>query len=237
RAILPEKHDLGQLGDYFMLYMPRDIVSGDFYWYFKRGDDQYFAVADCTGHGVPGAFISMLCHNAISQVIIEKGKSDPGEILSLVNKEVLKRLKKKGDKFQASDGMDIILCKYNKIQSSFKFSGAFNSLLLLSKRSIIEHKVDRVAIGGTTDFDFEFKTQDLEYSSGDIVYLRTDGYQDQFGGKKGKRFLKKKLNAILQNFETVEMQDQQEILVKELAEWQLGYRQVDDITLMGLKLS
>jgi len=237
QAILPENHDLAQLGDYFMLFKPRDIVSGDFYWYFKRGDDQFVAVADCTGHGVPGAFVSMLCHNAISQVIIEQGNSDPGEILSMVNKEVLKKLKKKGDKFQISDGMDILLCKYNKPKSSFKFSGAFNSLLMLNRGVIVEHKVDKVAIGGSTSFDFEFQTQDLTYSSGDTVYLRTDGYQDQFGGKKGKKFLKKNLNAILQNFDNVEMSEQQEILIKALADWQQDYRQVDDITLMGLRLA
>lgn len=236
QAILPDLDDLSAMGDYFLLYQPRDIVSGDFYWYYRRGEDHFVAIADCTGHGVPGAFVSMLCHNALSEVVIERSVSDPGRALSEVNKEIVQRLNAKGSEAKVNDGMDVILCRFNKEKRELRFAGANNSLFYLKNGELNEVSVDRESIGGNSGFDYEFETKSLDMDGGEVIYLRTDGYQDQFGGLKGKKYMKKRLVNFLKEIGGKPLPEQQKLLQDNLNAWKLDYDQVDDITLFGLRV-
>jgi len=236
QALLPSKQDLSILfKESFVLFMPRDIVSGDFYWIHEQGDKVFFAVADCTGHGVPGAFVSVLCNNLLGHAVSERGLSVPGEILTDVNKGIIKRLRKENATVTMMDGMDVSLCMLNKKTNELEFSGAMNPVLIYSENNMIEYKGTKEAIGGF-DHGREFETVTHQLKKGDMIYLFSDGYQDQFGGEKGKKFKYKNLKEQLRNLSQKELSIQHDNLEKSHKDWKGDLEQLDDICLMGIRV-
>lgn len=238
QAILPDAATAKNcLGDSFILFMPRDIVSGDFYWMHKmENGDVYFAVADCTGHGVPGAFMSMMGNDMLNKIIIDHGISDPGKILSELNNEVKKALAKNSSADTMRDGMDIALCKMIGSGTELNYATAMRSVYKTGKNSFNECKGDKNPIGGNTEFNFEFSTHVIPLEKGDAIYLSTDGFADQFGGSDGKKFMTKNMKELIISVKDRSMEEQYGLFKNAFLGWKGNFEQVDDVTVMGIKI-
>jgi len=254
-AILtPDEYLKEELGEYFIVYKPRDVVSGDFYWCSANGSKVIFTVADCTGHGVPGAFMSMIGNSILNEVVIENKITDAAQILNTLRANLLKTLQQKGQNAIKRDGMDIALCVWDKTDNTLQFAGANNPLYLLRNNvngsinpsekikihegNLVEFLPDKQPIGyfeGKTDNPFTSHT--IQLNKGDIVYISTDGFADQFGGEKGKKYTKKKFRETLISLSTIELNKQQNTLDKIFETWKGNLDQTDDICLMGIKIS
>lgn len=233
-AILPPASLIKQtLPDSFVLYLPKDIVAGDFYWMEVVSDDVFFAAADCTGHGVPGAMVSVVCSNALNRTVKELGLSSTGDILDKVRELVIQTFEK--SESDVMDGMDISLAKISVKKNSLEWSGANNPLWIISENKLIEIKADKQPIG-KYDKSVPFTSHKLDLTSGMIVYLFTDGYADQFGGDKGKKFRYKQMEELLLRISPKPMSEQKEILSRTITEWRGGLEQVDDICIAGFKI-
>lgn len=234
QAILPSEEELKtQLPDSFVLYQPKDIVAGDFYWMHVAGDNLFIAAADSTGHGVPGAMVSVVCCNALNRAVDEFKLTDPGKILDKTRMLVLETFAKSGEEIK--DGMDISLLCINKSVSQITWSGANNQLWYIQNRIFTEIKANKQPIGKTDD-PKPFTTHFIEMNAGDIFYLITDGYADQFGGPKGKKFKCKTLEEKLISISRLSLQEQQEILMDVFNNWRGEQEQVDDVTIIGIKI-
>lgn len=220
--------------DHFVLYKPRDIVSGDFYWINEVENKIIVSVGDCTGHGVPGAFMSLLGITYLKEIVINEYITHPAVILKKLRKEVIKSLKQRGAETESKDGMDISLCIFDKETKVLEFSGANNSAILINNGEMIELKADRMPIGIYETMD-KFNLQSFQLKENDILYLYTDGYKDQFGGKTGRKFLAKKFRKLIQEISSKTLIEQKTILNNTLDIWMADYDQVDDITVLGLK--
>jgi serine phosphatase RsbU (regulator of sigma subunit) len=217
----------------FVLYKPKDILSGDFYWMEKSGDTLFFAAADCTGHGVPGAMVSVICSTALNRAVKEFGIKDTGAILDKVRDLVLETFAKSESNVQ--DGMDISICALNTTNHQLKWSGANNPLWYLSHGEPREITADKQPIG-KTDSPLPFTTHTLQMNSKDIIYIFTDGYADQFGGPKGKKFKYKQLKELLVANASKPMEEQKEILLKAFNNWKGNLEQIDDVCIIGVRL-
>ena len=236
QAILPSKEEMNKtLKEYFILYKPKDIVSGDFYFYAERNEKIIVAVADCTGHGVPGAFMSMIGNDILNQIIMENGITRPSEILNHLNKGVKRALKQESVNSETIDGMDIAICSIDIKSRKVEFSGAMRPLFY-SSYEVYKVAGDNASIGGYTEEDYQFTNHDLNLNSGDRIYIFSDGYVDQFGGEKGKKFMTKNLKNLLENITKKNMDEQHQILNQTLNDWTKETEQVDDILVMGIKL-
>ncbi|HEY0029965.1 MAG TPA: tetratricopeptide repeat protein [Bacteroidia bacterium] len=217
------------LKEHFVLFQPKDIVSGDFYWAIKKEDRFYLAVCDSTGHGVPGAFMSLLNISFLNEAITEKNMAQPNEILDHVRKRLIENVSQDG----AQDGMDgILLCfEHGKIT----YSAAHNSPVLVRNNTLTLLPGDKMPVGkGEKSHPFTLHTIDKQ--KGDALYFYTDGYPDQFGGPAGKKFKYKKLDELLVSVSAKSVQEQQSILTSTLNSWKGNLEQVDDILLIGMKL-
>jgi len=233
-AILPPISFISKrLSSYFILYNPKDIVSGDFYWMESVGDNILLAVADCTGHGVPGAIVSVVCSNALNRAVKEFKIIEPGKILDKVRELVLETFEKSQDNVQ--DGMDISLCCINTNRKEVRWSGAHNPLWYVKQGEIHELPPDKQPIG-KHDNPQPFHTHSLNLQKGDTLYLFTDGYADQFGGPKGKKFRYKHFEEMLLANAGKAMDEQKNILENSLNEWKGNLEQVDDILVMGVRI-
>jgi len=242
-AILPPLHLVKQnLPDSFLFYKPKDIVAGDFYWMWRdvlpNGEDSggaliLIAAADCTGHGVPGAMVSVVCSNALNRTVKEFHITEPGKILDKVREMVLETFEKSEGNIQ--DGMDISLCSINTKTRDVQWSGAFNSLLYIHKGELKEVPADKQPIG-KSDNAKPFNTHNLNLQKGDTLYLFTDGYADQFGGPKGKKFKYKQLEELLLANAAKPMDEQKKILADTLQTWKGSLEQVDDILIIGIRV-
>ncbi|MDQ3046957.1 MAG: SpoIIE family protein phosphatase [Bacteroidota bacterium] len=232
-AILPSQKFIEQhLPDSFILYKPKDIVAGDFYWMEKKDDLLLFAVCDCTGHGVPGAMVSVICSNALNRAIKEFNITEPGKILDKVRNLVIETFER--SESEVKDGMDISLCCYNKTDNTLLWSGANNPLLLYRKGELTEFKGDKQPIGKTDNYS-DFRTHNISLQKDDLIYLFTDGFSDQFGGPKGKKFKYAHLKETLSQLTSMETSNQLNLLDFTLENWKSGLEQVDDILLMGVR--
>lgn len=236
-AMLPAQSSFKENNlDGFILHQSKDIVAGDFYWIERQGDDLFFAVADCTGHGVPGAILSLLCSNALNRAVDVMELRDTGDILDAVREMIIKRLGQ-GEGEEMKDGMDIALCKLNLKTNKMQFSGANNPIYVYSKEKneIIIAKPCKQPIGlYIKQHPFECKSFDL--SPGDTVYLFTDGYADQFGGPFGKKFKYKPFRQLILNGANDPLTDQKMQLLKTLRNWMRDVEQIDDICIMAVKI-
>ncbi len=243
-AILPADSYIQQyVKDYFLLYKPKDIVAGDFYWLEVQNNTVYFAAADCTGHGVPGAMVSVVCYNALNRAVREFGLTETGQILDKVTDLILETFEK--SLTDVKDGMDISLLaiKYNKSLTentnnsikSIQWSGANNPLWYFKEHEHFLINADKQPVGKSYDKK-PFTTHTVEYKVGMRLYLITDGFADQFGGPAGKKLMRKQLLNKLNEINSFEMNVQKSELENMLHEWQGKRSQVDDITVIGLKL-
>lgn len=243
-SMLPEDRFLNQLlKEYFVLYKPKDIVSGDFYWSERKGGKIYIAVADCTGHGVPGAFMSIMGNNFMNQAINEKHFERPDQILSYMNIAISSSLGQNNDAHQngllmkVQDGMDVALITIDFSQNTLQFSGAQRPLLIVRDGKILEFKGDRFPVGGTTHGSVKkFSLENIQLKTGDNIYLFSDGYADQFGGKRNKKFKSSKLRELLVSIQNENPQVQKKILNESLALWKGDRDQVDDICVFGIRV-
>lgn len=236
-AILPPQSLIKQhLPDSFFFYKPKDIVAGDFYWLEtdqKNANGILFAAADCTGHGVPGAMVSVVCSNALNRTVNEFGITTPGDILDKVSELVVETFEK--SESEVNDGMDISLCYLDRSKNELKWSGANNPLWIIRNGSLIEYRPNKQPIG-KVDAPVPFVTQTIQVQKNDLLYLFTDGYADQFGGEKGKKYKASSLQELLISNCKLSMEDQKRAVEKSLSEWQGEIDQVDDILVMGIKI-
>lgn len=233
RAMLPREDSFHET---FVLYMPKDIVSGDFYWMYDNGDQQFIAACDCTGHGVPGAFMSIIGHNSLNKVVREYGITRPGSILDQLNVEVMKALTQRNEE-TINDGMDLTLIAFNRKEFSLEFAGAYNPLYIVRNGEIIVHKADRFPIGmSSMESKKTFMNQNIEIQSGDMIYMSSDGYADQFGSADAKKFKSGNLKRLLTQIYMLPVEEQRRVLEKEILEWKGDLPQVDDIMLIGTRI-
>jgi serine phosphatase RsbU (regulator of sigma subunit) len=228
----------------FVFFQPRDIVSGDFYWFSQKDDCAYIAAVDCTGHGVPGAFMSMIGNTLLNEIVNEKEVSDPGEVLSHLNAAVNHSLKQAVEGAESKDGMDIALVKIKsntETGTEIHYAGANRPLYHVkpkdgSEFELLEYKASKFPIGG---YDQErnkiFQTNKISLNKGETFYIFTDGYADQFGGPKGKKFMLKNFQSLLCDIQQHGMNDQKEIIRKNINDWKNTAEQVDDILVIGIK--
>lgn len=234
-AMLPLKEDIDKtLKDYFIMYKPKDIVSGDFYFHAERNNKVVIAVVDCTGHGVPGAFMSMIGNDLLNQAIIEKGITKPADILGQLNRGVKQALKQQSENAETTDGMDIAVCSIDFESKTFEFAGAARPLFYASK-DIQKINGDAASIGGGTPENYEYTNHLLHLKENNSIYIFTDGYVDQFGGEKGKKFMTKNLKDLIAGIHQKDMKEQFDILNTKFIEWSKGQEQVDDILMIGIK--
>jgi serine phosphatase RsbU (regulator of sigma subunit) len=220
--------------DSFILYRPKDIVAGDFFWLDKTDDNIIFAVADCTGHGVPGALVSVVCNNALNRTVHEFKISQPSLILDNIRVLVKKTFERSEE--EVKDGMDIALCSYDQKTNLFQFSGAFNSIYIIRSDNMLEEiKGDKMPIGIHVKED-SYINHIININKGDSIYLMSDGYQDQFGGPKKKKFLSKQLKELLLSIHTNPMPEQKEILNLSFENWKGENKQTDDVTIFGMRI-
>jgi serine phosphatase RsbU (regulator of sigma subunit) len=230
-AILPEH---SPFPDTFILFKPKDIVSGDFYWFTEANGKEYFSAVDCTGHGVPGAFMSIIGHNSLTKIVREYGILEPGKILTQLNKEVIATLHQRSDSGDVYDGMDLALVAYDKKEKCIEFAGAFNPLYLVRNGEILETKSDKVSIGRSSfNTSVEFTNHRLDIQAGDTVYLFSDGYADQFGGELMKKFKYKNLKELILRIQPETMDKQRILLDQTIEDWKGEVEQVDDILVVG----
>lgn len=238
QAMLPKQQLLAKvLQEFFVLFMPRDVVSGDFYWATQKNGYSLIAAVDCTGHGVPGAFMSMIGDALLDQVVAEKGVTQPDKILTLLNRGVKTILKQNESDNQ--DGMDMALCCIDYESKELSFSGAKNSLIYLQEGELHTIKGSRSSIGGNFKISSGgFHTTTIKFDKPTHCYLFSDGYIDQLGGPKGRKLLTKRFRAIIEDIYQLPMQEQEQRLKKRILDWMdEGHeRQIDDIMVIGFKL-
>lgn len=213
-------------------YQPKDIVSGDFYWIKEKNGKIVVAAVDCTGHGVPGAFMSLIGSNILSILISEMGIVDPATILTELHQRVIVALQKDFTDVKAHDGMDVSLIVIDKETNKIQFSGAVRPLYHIKNGNLYEIKGDRYGIGSENP---SFTTIDIEVETGDTFYLFTDGYADQFGGTEGKKFMSKKFKELLLEIQPLSMDEQREVLRTTIRNWRGQIEQIDDQLVIGVR--
>ncbi|MBA3971624.1 MAG: tetratricopeptide repeat protein [Bacteroidetes bacterium] len=237
-AILPPDSQVKKLlPDSFVLYKPKDIVSGDFYWIEEWGTQVLVAAADCTGHGVPGAFMSIVGNNLLQQAVFNFGLTKPFLILNNVNKNISRMLHQSAETAAVKDGMDIALLSIDREKNIVEYAGAFNPLWILRGQELIEIKADKHPVGVFVGEELkQFTHHEFTPEKGDVVYIFTDGYADQFGGPKGKKFKYKQLQEMIISNGSKPMAEQKVILENAIDLWQGELEQIDDILVIGIRL-
>ncbi|MBI5542079.1 MAG: SpoIIE family protein phosphatase, partial [Bacteroidia bacterium] len=254
------------LGEHFVLFKPKNIVSGDFYWTTKINNLLFVAVADCTGHGVPGAFMSMLGISFLNEIVQKQEINKASQILNQLRLEIINALQQKGVSGEQKDGMDISLLVLNTETNEAQWAGANNPLYIISSvilngseehfscevksnfskiyssatplndnYRLIELKGDKMPIAIYPVMN-DFTNHEFKLNKGDSVYLFTDGYADQFGGPKGRKFMYKQFKELLVHNSAISMQEQKVILENAFEKWTNGFEQIDDVTLVGIKM-
>jgi serine phosphatase RsbU (regulator of sigma subunit)/signal peptidase I len=222
--------------DFFILFLPRDIVSGDFYWITQLGSRKICAAADCTGHGVPGGFMSMLGMGLLNQIISRNEKISASEILDQLRDFIITSLHQTGKSGENKDGMDISLFVVDTERHTIEFSGANNPLIIIRNEELIQIKGDKMPIGIHLRCDVPFTNNVLEYQPGDMIYTFSDGYQDQFGGPDQRKFMVKNLKDLFLEIHKLPMEEQRDILHQTLLKWHGSSPRIDDVVLIGVKL-
>jgi serine phosphatase RsbU (regulator of sigma subunit) len=235
-AILPQQELKKNIfPNSFVLFKPKDIVSGDFYWYTEKNGVKIIAAADCTGHGVPGALMSMVGNNILNQIVNENGITDPAEILKQLHIEVRKALKQENEKSESKDGMDIALLSFVSA-TEVHYAGANRPLWLCRKFDLTEHKPDKISIGGLqTEEKRLFTNNIIQLEKNDCLYIFSDGFADQFGGDTGKKFMTKNFKQLLTAVHDKEPHEQEKILESTIDAYRGSAEQIDDILVIGVK--
>ncbi len=237
-AVFPLTQRLNEyFAESFVLFRPKDIVSGDFYWFDKVKDHTIIIVGDCTGHGVPGAFMSILGHNLLNQIILEELILNPADILAMLDKRVTNALNKKGDSQEYNDGMDISVCVINKKEKKLYYAGANRPLILKRGDQLMELKQNKFAIGGVRSKEFkEFTQHEMQYIENDVLYMFSDGYCDQFGGPNGKKYKYKQLQDLIIANSSKPLNEQLTAITNSFESWKGNLEQLDDVCVVGVKI-
>jgi serine phosphatase RsbU (regulator of sigma subunit) len=236
-AILPTPSWVNtNLPEHFILFRPRDIVSGDYYWMNKIDNKIIVAAADCTGHGVPGAFMSMLGVSFLNEIVNKNNIVQPNIILNQLRSQVKHTLDQTGKEGEAKDGMDIALCVMDIENMVLQYAGAYNPLYLFRNGELLETKADRMPIGIYIREKESFTNNEIKLEKGDTFYIFSDGYADQFGGEKGGKFKTKAFKQLLADIQSKSMEEQHEILNKTIDEWRGDIEQIDDIIVLGIRV-
>jgi serine phosphatase RsbU (regulator of sigma subunit) len=247
RAVLPVENILkNNFSDYFVLFRPKDIVSGDFYWMTEKSGHIIFTAADCTGHGVPGAFMSMLGVSFLNKIVNEEGITEPAQILNSLRKDIIASLNQEGTSETIRDGMDIALCSINMQKMTMQFAGANNPLFLLRKENgefiINETRGDKMPVSLYIRME-DFTNHEINLMKGDTIYLFSDGFEDQFGGPEGRKFMKSRFKQMLIDNQALTLSSQREVYSAALDQWlnQASENwkpsgQIDDVILIGIRI-
>jgi serine phosphatase RsbU (regulator of sigma subunit) len=231
-AILPPRRIVKEyLVESFIIYKPKDVVAGDFYWMEQKEGKVLYAAADCTGHGVPGAMVSVICNNALNRSVREYGLTDPGEILNKARAIVIQEFEKSDE--EVKDGMDIAICVLED-NGTLKYAGAHNPLWIIRNEELIEIKADKQPIG-KFDHPQPYQTHVVQLQLNDSIYIFTDGLVDQFGGEKGKKFKVNAFRNLLLGIQNLDMQQQKSSIENTFEAWKGNEEQVDDICIIGVK--
>lgn len=235
-AILPDLNTIYKsFPQSFVLYIPKDIVSGDFFSFFIKNNCAIIIAADCTGHGVTGAFLSMIGNFLLNQIIIEKEKTDPGNILDLLHEEMITALKQRNN--ESTDGMDVSICIVDFEKNLLRYAGANRPMWFVRNNELIVYPPNKFPIGGLQIFhDQKFNNHEINLQKNDTFYIFTDGYADQFGGENGKKLMTKKLKEILISIQHLDMINQKNFLDDFFRKWKGEYEQVDDVLVIGVQI-
>ena len=232
QAILPPPRLVKALLPHsFILYKPKAVVAGDFYWLEQKGDTVLFAAADCTGHGVPGAMVSVICNNGLNRSVREHGLTEPGAILDKTREIVIGEFEKSDE--EVKDGMDIALCTLRG--NELRYAGAHNPLWLIRNGELIVTKADKQPIG-KFDHSRPYTTHVFEVQKGDTIYVFSDGYVDQFGGKESRKFMARSLKKLLLDIQSLEMEEQKAALEVAFEKWRGKEDQIDDVCMIGIRI-
>jgi ligand-binding sensor domain-containing protein/serine phosphatase RsbU (regulator of sigma subunit) len=236
-AILPLDEDIkNELEDSFVLFKPRDVVSGDFYWFYTKDEKILIAAVDCTGHGVPGAFMSMIGYSLLNEIVSKEDNLNAAQILNKLHEGVRKSLKQNRDIFESKDGMDIALTVIDKASNTLQYAGAKRPLFYYNGQTFMETKADKQSIGGLEiEHDFNFTNNNFDLKKGDTFYMFTDGYIDQFGGEKDKKFSTLRLKSTLQELQHLSLKEQGIKLENIINDWKNNTEQTDDILVIGFR--
>ena len=242
-SILPSHDDLMKfLPESFILFKPKDIVSGDFYWYREINGKLFVAAIDCTGHGVPGAFMSLIANSQLNKVIYEHTSEDPAFILTKLHAEIIHILNQEREVHNAQDGMDISLCVIDKVQRKIEFAGANMGICMFKNNELVEFKPSPISLGGLIyERQFEinqspFQTETISYMPGDYLFMHSDGFCDQLGGAEGKKYNKSKFKQLLSKIKENPISDASQICEDQLTAWRGSIPQTDDVLLIGARL-
>ena len=237
-AILPSFSLINEyLENYFILYLPKDIVSGDFYWMHDVDGLFMMAAVDCTGHGVPGAFMSIVGFNQLNHAVNVKKARNAGNILDALNQGVITTLNENKSDNSIKDGMDMALCVFDFPAKKVEFAGANNPLVLIRDNKVIKYKGDRFPIGAFEGNDHQrFKNNEIDLVEGDCLYLASDGYADQFGGPDNKKFMYRRFEELLLEIHSKPMEVQKKMMHERLIVWMGENDQVDDILVIGIRV-
>ncbi len=233
RAMLPPDNLFPET---FIFFRPKDIVSGDFYWMYDNGDYMFIAAVDCTGHGVPGAFMSIIGHNSLNKIVREYGLVKPAAILDQLNNEVVKALLARHET-TINDGMDLSLVALNKKKRTMEYAGAYNPLYVVRNKEMKLYKADRFPIGmSSVQEQKRFTNVEVDIVSGDMIYLSSDGFADQFGGPDGSKYKSAAFKKLLVEISPMAVADQKCRLDAEMISWRGALPQVDDILIIGCRI-
>jgi serine phosphatase RsbU (regulator of sigma subunit) len=236
-AILPRDEFIREiLPQHFIVNIPKNIVSGDFYWLEKTNNKVILAVADCTGHGVSGALMHMMGIIFLNEIVKKKQIKEPGEIMGELRNYIMSSLHQTGKFGETQDGMDLALCTIDFDTYKLQFVGANNPLYIINNKGLTEIKGDRMPVGININYDKPFTTHEIKLQRGDTLYMFTDGYADQFGGLKGKKFRYKYFKELLIGINGSSLQKQKDIIKQTFYKWKGEHEQVDDVLIMGVKI-
>ncbi|MBL4715604.1 MAG: SpoIIE family protein phosphatase [Bacteroidia bacterium] len=241
-AMLPPLEDIyNDLAESFVFFKPMDVVSGDFYWYHKTDDNILIAAVDCTGHGVPGAFVSMVGNQLLNSIIKENRNTQPSKVLDDLHLGIVNALRQNNVDMETRDGMDIALCKLNVETLQLEYAGANRPLVIVPNgakelEDLDVLKANKIGIGGVVEITREYNNHEVQLKEGDTFYIFSDGYVDQFGGPKNKKYKSKNLNSFLLKINSQSMKDQGLALEKEFIQWKGDYPQIDDVLVIGVKV-
>jgi len=234
-AVMPSKEIVSCiLPNYFIVFRPRDIVSGDFYWIGEKDNKIVIVAADCTGHGVPGAFMSMIGVSFINDIVNVEGIVSSSQILENLRQKIITTLWQTGKDGEARDGMDMAVCVYSKDLSQVEYSGAYNPLYIIRKGELIEYKADKMPVGVHPKQDIGFTSHTIDLLPGDNLYIFSDGFVDQFGGPDGRKFMTKPFKHLLASLDGLPPDEQKQVLEDTLDGWQGAFDQIDDVLIVGV---
>ncbi len=226
------------LPDSFILFKPKDIVSGDFYWITERNNKVFVSAVDCTGHGVPGAFMSLIGFKILENIIKVQSIEKPSEILNILSIGIENTFHRDKEDYLLKDGMDLAFCAFDRNKKQLEYAGAFNPLYLIRDNKLIETRADRFSIGLKHELNTqkEYTNHSVSIKKGDMIYLFSDGYPDQFGGPNGKKFMYRRFRHMLLTIHKLPLQEQKDFLEKSIETWKGDkYDQVDDILVIGIR--